>query len=73
MTDSRIAAALCLARTRQHPYYAAAAYVLARQCGDRAAMKTALALGAANYRRSACVYARTEATVIQLRLFDEAA
>lgn len=38
-----------------------------------AAMEEALRLGAANYRRSARVYARTETTVIQLRMFEEAA
>lgn len=71
--DPRLAAFLACARERSHPYYAAAAFVLARQCGDTAAMEEALRLGAANYVRSAPVYARTEATVVQLTFFEEAA
>lgn len=76
-TDPRLAAALTLAQKRKHPYYAAAAHTLARQCGDREAMTTALRLGAASYRPEPCIYARTEeraeGKVIQLSLFEEAA
>lgn len=71
--DPRITAALALAQQRSHPYYAAAAYTLARQCGDTRAMQEALSLGAANYVPAARVYARTEATVVQLTMFEEAA
>lgn len=60
MTDPRIVAALACARERSHPYYAAAAFTLARAAGDTAAMQEALRLGAANYRPAARVYAWTE-------------
>lgn len=60
MTDPRLRNALACAREREHPYYAAAAYRLAQEVGDTAAMEEALRLGAANYRREGPVYARTE-------------
>lgn len=69
--DYRLRAFLACARERSHPYYAAAAFVLARQCGDLAAMEEALRLGAATYRREGAVYARTGATVVQLTFFEE--
>lgn len=73
MTDYRLRDALACARERSHPYYAAALYTLARAAGDLAAMEEALRLGAANYRRSAPVYGRTEGEVVQLTFFEEAA
>jgi hypothetical protein len=81
MTDPRLAAFLVLAQKRQHPYYAAGAYTLARQLGDTAAMAQALALGAANYRPEPPIRMRTDEepkeqpqiTIVQLRLFEEAA
>lgn len=39
MTDPRLAAFLATAQERKHPYYAAAAYTLARQLGDQTAME----------------------------------
>jgi 16S rRNA G966 N2-methylase RsmD len=60
MSDPRLRNALACAREREHPYYAAAAYRLAQEVGDVAAMEEALKLGAMNYRREGPVYARTE-------------
>lgn len=74
--DPRLVAFLARAQERRHPYYAYGAYVLARACGDTAAMAEALALGAADYRPEPPIRMRTEedqpapAQIVQLRLFD---
>lgn len=61
-TDPRIPGILACAREKEHPYYAAVLYTLAKSYGDVELMQEALKLGAANYRREGPVHAWTEKT-----------
>lgn len=81
MTDPRLTAYLETARERRHPFYARQALRFAAQAGDAAAMEEAMALGAASYQPEPPIRMRTEEepeekpqiTIVQLRLFEEAA
>lgn len=60
MTDPRLTTFLKLAAERGHPFYAWAAYALAKAAGDKGAVKQAVRLGALSYRPEPKVYAWTE-------------